>query len=57
MWSNKDTHVKGGVVVGCTDLNTKRQPIFGRVVSSGADYQVSTFSHLSFIRQQMKFSF
>ena len=51
MWSNKDTHVKGGVVVGCTDLNTKRQPIFGRVVSSGADYQVSSYSHLSFIRQ------
>ena len=51
MWSNKDTHVKGGVVVGSASLNTKRQPIIGRVVSSGADYQVSTYSHLSFLRQ------
>ena len=51
MWSNKDTHVKGGVVVGCTDLSTKRQPILGRVVSSGADYQVSIYLHLSLVRQ------
>ena len=48
MWSNKATSVKGGVVVGSANLNIKRQPIIGRVVSSGADYQVNSHSHLPF---------